>query len=337
MTTPHQPTRREHLICLGIFTVAQRLLRPFRYGKTFAFLRRLTSSRSKSIRAVRKLYQEYGLEDRACVLCGGDDFTLVCEGDRYGFDLDKQICDHCGLVQTNPAVKKDFLNVFYANHYRRLYTKRSDVDHGKLVVEQMDKGKRFVDYLNKTEIGPRLKELAVIELGCSSGGILGYFKSHCRSVQGCDLDVEAIRYGKDQLKLDLEVAEFPTHLPEGPRLFVLSHVLEHTHDPLESLNTIKALMAPDDFLFIEVPGINMVAEGAYKHDLKSYFHLAHVCDFSEGTLRALAARAGYEVLSCNETVTALLRPSSENELPWHHSESDTPQNILRIEATRRGR
>lgn len=317
--------------------MAQRLLRHFRYGRTFAFLRRLTSSRSKSINAVRKLYQEFGLENRPCVLCGGKAFSLICEGDRYGFDLDKQICDQCGLVQTSPAVKKDFLNVFYRDHYRRLYTKRNDVDHASLVREQRQKGERFLAYLEKTAVAPKLKDLAVIEMGCSSGGILDEFKPHCRSVQGCDLDVEAIRYGKEQLKLDLEVAEFPTQLPEGPRLFILSHVLEHTHDPLASLKQIKSLMASEDYLFIEVPGINLVAEGAYKHDLKSYFHLAHVCDFSEGTLRALAARAGYEVLSCNETVTALLRPSSENELPWRRSDKDTPANILRIEATRKRR
>lgn len=317
--------------------MTQRLLRHFRYGKTFAFLRRLTSSRSKSIKAVRKLYQTYGLEDRPCVLCGAHEFKLICEGDRYGFDLNKQICDRCGLVQTSPAVKKDFLNVFYRDHYRRLYTKRMDVDHAKLVDEQRKKGARFLEFLKDTAVADRLPDLNVIEMGCSSGGILEMFRPHCRSVQGCDLDVEAIRYGKEKLGLNLEVSEFPTHLPEGQRLFILSHVLEHTHDPLASLRQIKDRMRVDDYLFIEVPGLNMVGEGDYKNDLKSYFHLAHVCDFSEGTLRALAARAGYEVLSCNETVTALLRPSSEMELPWKRSDKDTPQNILRIEATRRSR
>ncbi|MDH4440950.1 MAG: class I SAM-dependent methyltransferase [Rhizobium sp.] len=283
---------------------------------------------------MRKLYQEFGLEDRPCVLCGGKTFTLICEGDRYGFDLDKQICDQCGLVQTSPAVKKDFLNVFYRDHYRRLYTKRNDVDHSGLVREQREKGKRFLEYLQKTEVASKLQDLAVIELGCSSGGIIETFKPHCRSVQGCDLDVEAIRYGREQLKLDLEVSEFPTQLPAGPRLFILSHVLEHTHDPLASLKQIKSLMTADDYLFIEVPGLNLVGEGAYSYDLKSYFHLAHVTDFSEGTLRALAARAGYDVLSCNETVTALLRPSAQEELPWQRSDKDTPENILRIEKAR---
>lgn len=321
----------------GVYSLTQRLLRHFRYGRTFAFLRRLTSSRSGSINAVRKLYLGYGLDNRPCVLCGGTDFTLICEGDRYGFDLDKQICSRCGLVQTSPAVKKDFLNIFYRDHYRRLYTKRMDVDHAALVNEQREKGNRFLAFLQNTSAAEQLAGLAVIELGCSSGGILEQFKPYCRSVQGCDLDVEAIRYGKEKLGLNLEVAEFPSRLPEGPRLFILSHVLEHTHDPLASLRQIKSLMSAQDYLFIEVPGINMVAQGSYKNDLKSYFHLAHVCDFSEGTLRALAARAGYKVLSCDETVTALLRSSGEEELPWQRSEKDSPENILRIEATRKKR
>lgn len=326
-----------HRHCHGVNILAQRLLRNFRYGKTFAFLRRLTSSRSKSINTVRKLYLGYGLDSRPCVLCDGTEFTLICEGDRYGFDLDKQICNRCGLVQTSPAVKKDFLNVFYRDHYRRLYTKKMDVDHAALVNEQREKGNRFITFLKNTPAAEHLSSLAVIELGCSSGGILEQFRPHCRSVQGCDLDVEAVRYGTEKLGLNLEVAEFPSHLPDGPRLFILSHVLEHTHDPLASLRQIKSLMSSQDYLFIEVPGINMVAKGTYKNDLKSYFHLAHVCDFSEGTLRALAARAGYEVLSCDETVTALLRSSDKDEFPWQRNEKDTPENILRIEATRKRR
>ena len=279
------------------------------------------------------MYQQVGLEKRPCTVCGANDFCLLAKTDRYGFDLDKQICLACGLVQTMPSLKPEFLDTFYSKHYRPLYTKRLDVDYDELIVEQTNKGRRFYDYFIKQGLGSELPNMSVIEIGCSSSGILAALAPKVRHVQGCDLDVEGIEYGKKCYGFDLEVSALPSHLPESPRLFILSHVLEHLHNPLETLSKIKELMDKTDYLFIEVPGMNTVGEGNYGHDLWAYFHIAHVSDFTAGTMKVLAAQAGFEVLACNETVTALLKPSAKNSLPWTRSPQDSVENVLRIEAT----
>lgn len=280
------------------------------------------------------MYQKFGLEARPCTICGADDFCLLAETDRYGFDLKKQICQACGLVQTMPSLKAEFLDTFYSKHYRPLYTKRNDVDYNKLVEEQTNKGHRFYDYFIDQGLGNALPNMSFIEIGCSSSGILAALAPKVRHVQGCDLDVEGIEYGKKRYGFDLEVSALPSHLPASPRLFILSHVLEHLHNPLEALRKIKELMDETDYLFIEVPGINTVGEGNYGHDLWAYFHIAHISDFTAGTMKVLAAQAGFEIIECSEVVTALLKRSSENSLPWTKSNKDSVENILRIEATR---
>lgn len=311
----------------------KRALKSYRYGTLFGWFRRVTSSRRKAIKSVRKMYQEGGLETRPCTICGTSDFRLLTKTDRYGFDLNKQICQTCGLVQTMPSLKAEFLDKFYSKHYRPLYTKRIDVDYDKLILEQTAKGHRFYDYFIEQGLGNVLPNMSAIEIGCSSSGILAALAPSMRHVQGCDLDVEGIEYGKKRYGFDLEVSALPSHLPSSPRLFILSHVLEHLHDPLETLRKIKDLMNKEDYLFIEVPGLNTVGEGNYGHDLWAYFHIAHVSDFTAGTLKALAARAGFKVLTCDETVAALLKPSAESSLPWTKSHEDSVENVLRIEAT----
>lgn len=85
-----------------------RLFSSYRFGRIFGWLRRNSSSRRKKIKAVRNMYMQMGLVENGCKLCGLQDFTLLAESDRYGFDLKKQFCNSCGLVQTYPTVSNEF-------------------------------------------------------------------------------------------------------------------------------------------------------------------------------------------------------------------------------------
>ncbi len=316
--------------------MTERLLKHVRFGRAFGFLKRTISKRARQKRRVRDLYQRIGLEESGCRLCGGKDFTLLAESDRYGFDLSKRICGHCGLVQTHPVPRAEFFDEFYAHHYRRLYTGSAEkVDYDALMPEQRGKGRDLVTYLKAHGFGPVLAGSALIEIGCSSGGILAEAAPAFRTVQGCDLDIDAIAYGRDVLGLELETAALPTTLPVGPRIFVLSHVLEHLHDPLGTLRTVRRMMDDGDLLCIFVPGLNMVRSGAYKHDLRRYFHIAHISDFSMGTLTNIAAAAGFLAVHVDETVDGIFRPGAISGEPWSKSPEDTPENILDIEKTYR--
>ncbi|MCV2865971.1 class I SAM-dependent methyltransferase [Defluviimonas sp. WL0075] len=154
---------------------------------------------------------------------------------------------------------------------------------------------------------------------------------------GFDLDVEAIAFARAEYGHDFEVASFPSRLAEGPKVSILPHVREHVHDPKAFLAEVRERMSPDDYLLVEVPGLNAVAEGAYGRDLWAYFHIAHVTDFTAGTLGALAHVAGFEIVRINETVTALLRKSASEALPWERSPTDTVGNVVRVGNARKAR
>jgi len=200
--------------------------------------------------------------------------------------------------------------------------------------EQVEKGKLYLELFKKGGLEKKLKNISVLEIGCSSGGTISILKPFVKSVQGCDLDVHAITFAKERLDVDVEVNMLPSILPEGRKLFIMSHVLEHVYSPLETIKEIRALMSDGDYFFVAVPGLNKVAEGDYKNDLRRYFHIAHVTDFTASTLKAMSQEAGFDDVFINEDVHALFVAAKKTV--WKRNENDSINNIRRIEKTYSG-
>jgi len=314
--------------------MTSRILKHFRFGSAFARINRNVRSRRKKINEIMNLYKDFGLLSDGCTLCKSLDFTLISEGDRYGFDLKKQFCNQCGLIQTYPAVSKRFHKEFYSYHYRPLYLKSEIVDYNEVIKEQNDKSKKYLDYFTNNGLSEILENLSVIEIGCSSGGTINGLRDSVKSVQGCDLDAKAIKFAQDKFKINVEASMYPTSLPNGPKLFILSHVLEHVFNPYETLKEIRLIMNPGDYLFIAVPGINGVKKGDYKNDLRRYFHIAHVTDFSASTLLNVANYAGFKSINVDEEINGFF--IADKITNWKKNKQDSIDNIKSIEKTYKG-
>jgi len=46
----------------------------------------------------------YSFEEVPCCVCGGKNFEILSEKDRYGLYVPVVICKDCGLIQTNPRM-----------------------------------------------------------------------------------------------------------------------------------------------------------------------------------------------------------------------------------------
>ncbi len=150
--------------------MSNRVLKHYRFGPIFARINRTLRSRRKKISKIIALYKKFGLVSGGCSLCKSKNFTLISEGDRYGFDLKKQFCNECGLIQTYPALSREFHDEFYSYHYRPLYLKSETVDYEDVIKEQNDKAKKYLDYFFNNGLSEKLVDLSIIEIGCSSGG-----------------------------------------------------------------------------------------------------------------------------------------------------------------------
>jgi SAM-dependent methyltransferase len=71
----------------------------------------------------------------------------------------------------------------------------------------------------------------------------------------------------------------------------LFHVLEHLHEPLESLVRLRSLLKPGGLLLVEVPN----AHQPYGLLEENFFQNVHLVTYSPNTLPALFKRAGLQV------------------------------------------
>ena len=88
----------------------------------------------------------------------------------------------------------------------------------------------------------------------------------------------------------------------------------------------------EDSLMLSVE--ELVAKGDYKNDLRRYFHIAHVTDFTGTTLCNVVQQAGFKVVNYDKEVNGLF--VADKTINWSKNENDSIDNILKIENTYKG-
>lgn len=246
---------------------------------------------------------KYFFESFPCVVCEGKDFELLSEKDRYGLYMPVKICKFCGLVQTNPRMSESSYESFYRTEQKKLYVGKEEPD-SIYFEKQYKRGSEIYSYL-KDFID--VEYLKVLEVGCSSGGILQYFKEKGNSVFGFDLNKFYIDYGVNQ-GLHLQVATLDTiSLPWEPDIVIYSHTLEHILDPVKELMKLKQL-CNKAYLYVELPGIKNL-RNSYNQDFLEYLQNAHVFHFSLRTLRNTLSSAGWTLIKGDEYIRSIFSPS----------------------------
>lgn len=227
------------------------------------------------------------MEQTVCLLCGVQDERPLLRRAQPRH----VVCRRCGLVYQNPRPTLAEISAYYLQGY---WEDRGPVASGgeqPLSDASLERGRAIVDW-TRTLVGPG--DLAV-EVGCGHGEILAYVRDQL----GCQaLGVEpsrsqaaaaAQRFGLNMLQTDLDGVTLP-----GPRakLLVLSHVLEHFHDPRAALARCRELLAEDGWIFIEVPNI---LKPHPRKRLSTWLAVEHMYYYSVATLGRLLAEAGFRV------------------------------------------
>lgn len=315
----------------------ERLLTHYRYSKRIGRLRQLLQRNIFSTVKVGYAYSKQDFVYDGCLNCRSDNFELISESDRYGLPISKQLCKACGLLQTYPLPNSNFLENFYSYDYRKLYAgASSSKKFEKLYAEQISRGQKLANFFKETNLFS-LSDLNVYEIGCSYGGLLQSFRENANSVRGCDLDISAIEFARSK-NLNVEVAHLPVGPFEDKTLVILSHVLEHLPDPHMALQEISDKLNTGDYLYIEVPGLEMLETGSYGGDFLRYIHIGHITDFTRVSLNSLLTGLPYELCHIDKHIRAVLR-KTDNKLEKVVSDQAYPMTrdlILKLESLRLG-
>lgn len=152
---------------------------------------------------------------------------------------------------------------------------------------------------------------ALLDVGCGDGYFLRRASSAGWSVVGVDPDSKAVSVARAR---GLDVREGGVDVfGEAEGIFdgiTLSHVIEHVHDPVETLRSCNRLLKPQGWIWIDTPNICSLGHLQFR---RSWFALdapRHLVLFSPTSLAKALEKAGFF-----DVRTAPWRPTCRDTFP----------------------
>ena len=242
-----------------------------------------------------------------CPVCQKKEFNTISEKDRYGLFQPVKICRSCGLILSNPRMTQDSYKIFYENYHKELYLGEKSVKE-EYYSDQIKRGGKIYRFIS-SNINEEISGKRVLEVGCSSGGILEKFKQEGNNVFGIDLIPEYVEYGKNK-GLDLEVGTIDeVELPWTPDIVIYSHTIEHILNPIDEMLKLKDKFGEDIIIYHETPGIFNL-HNSYQRDFLRSLQSAHTYYFTLETLSNVMQKSGYTLIEGNQKIRALYEPSN---------------------------
>lgn len=228
-----------------------------------------------------------GSTDRKELYAGLTDRVFECAAGRW----DLYQCKGCESGYLDPRPTVSTIHLAYENYYthkipvalpaerlswprRMLRSLANDycndrygsniepaVPLGRYLLGLLPRHRKLIDrrmrHLPRTITGGRL-----LDVGFGSGAFLMHAKRAGWNVFGADPDPVSVKNGRN-LKLDVRQGGIEAFLdsPGAFDVIMLSHVIEHIHDPVKTLNIAYGLLKPGGLLYVETPNMK-----AYGHD-----------------------------------------------------------------------
>jgi 2-polyprenyl-3-methyl-5-hydroxy-6-metoxy-1,4-benzoquinol methylase len=269
---------------------------------------RINKLQKKTLTQIHNLIKKgiYQYEKVKCCICNGNNFQLISEKDRHGFEYQVVICENCGLIQNNPRLNQASYFHFYKNLYRKLIL-GENIPTEKFFQKEKIRGKKILSFLETCGVFKNINKnrFFIFEVGCGAGGVLKVFKDEHFKVSGCDLNKEYLEYGNKYYDLNLIQGTLDEiKFDEKPDLIIYSHVLEHILYPYRELKNIFNKLKNNSFLYIEVPGVKTI-DLFYQYNFLEFLHLHHVYYFTKSSLKNLISKTDFQIVKINEMINCL--------------------------------
>lgn len=210
------------------------------------------------------------------------------------------ICKNCSLVYLNPRNSDSWYKSYYLN------SKEREVDNQrreKIEIyeeRQYKKANKIFEFINlNCSFG--VNEMRVLEVGCTSGGILRYFKERgAKSVTGIDPEEEYVDYANSVTGIKVHkgyLSDLQNTFSKRFNVIIMRHVLERISDPLTNLNIARSLLTKEGLIFIETPSLYSMG---IKEKWSKNFHREHPIIFSNETLKNALLKSKFKIIKSAE-------------------------------------
>ncbi len=224
----------------------------------------------------------------SCTLCGGTFLPYIDAADfltsRGTFSIVQ--CRSCGFLWTKDAPDETRIEDFYGSAYETAlhpYFARPLFRKIRMNIQSYFRARMIIQKTKKSSG-------RILDIGCGDGDFLLAMKRKGWTVTGVELSTEK---------------SFPVLSPDEWRalpdesfdVVTAWHSLEHLHDPLEILGSIRRLLKPDGIIVIAVPN---AGSRQAERDGPLWFGYdvpRHLWHFTPTSLKSILIKTGFEVCS----------------------------------------
>jgi len=203
-------------------------------------------------------------------------------------------------VWLDPPLGLEELAQHYTPDYYQLLQASSNDDH--------ERWRRHAKSLQKYK-----RSGDILDLGCGSGAFLRALKADGVNwhLHGVEISPQSARQaaettGAEVFVGDVLAAPFP---PASFDAITAFDVLEHLHDPRETLRKITEWLRPGGIFYVFLPNIDSIERRVFRSYWFGLELPRHLYHFSPKSLRSLAERAGLQTTSISTTRDTVIENS----------------------------
>ncbi|MBI2799247.1 MAG: class I SAM-dependent methyltransferase [Gammaproteobacteria bacterium] len=137
--------------------------------------------------------------------------------------------------------------------------------------------------------------MTCLDVGCGNGGFLLRAQSAGWRACGVDVDENAVNRGR---AADLEIEctaldDYAAAHREAYHAVTLSHVIEHVHDPVLFVSTLRKMLRPNGLLWIATPNVQSIGHRLFGPRWRGLEAPRHLVIFNRDGLSDLVRRNGF--------------------------------------------
>lgn len=242
----------------------------------------------------------------ACYVCGNPGRLLYrdCVDHLFGtpgtWAIRKCNNTDCGIVWLDPRPVADEIGKVYRNYYTHgsNHTRRTcsarivrailhSINTGLLGLnKERRRYKRM--YLDRTLPG------RLLEVGCGNGKRLARMQALGWEVMGQEIDPVAAEYVRKEKGIPVHLGSLETiSAVEKYDVVIMSHVIEHVHDPVALLKTCHGLLKEKGLLVVLTPNIASYGHRKFGATWRGLEPPRHLHLFTSKILIRLSQKAGF--------------------------------------------
>lgn len=228
-----------------------------------------------------------------CSLCDSNYYEILAKKVQFNFPYKTVICKNCGFIYLNPVPIEEELNQFYVLEYEKYYG--IPARFGDSVFKR--RGYEIFEFLK----GHLPKIDYILEIGSGGGGnLVGLSEKlnahHLAAFEPGGASNDSLKLTGVKILGDFYDNE-PVNLREY-QLIILSHVLEHFHDPKSVLTKLWNETSDNVFVYIAIPSLSAINKETYSFHSKLedyWFRVVHLSYFHESNIEDMLLLSGWKV------------------------------------------